>query len=358
MTGRAPIVPIERLVGGLTDRVDDVIDRLGLRGRREGREFVAFNPLRVDNRLGSFRICLDGAKRGVWADFALQGVGGDALDLVAYIACGDDKKKAVAWARHFLGYDSGAAPAPVRGSAGRKREQDHERKTYQGAALKLWLEGQESLRGTPAAAYLAGRGIDLARLGRQPRALRFHPSLNNRESGRAWPALLAGIVNPAGKMVAVHRTWLAAAPDGSVAKAPIKDTKMTLGAYRGGCIRLWRGMAMDPDTGELTRAPAWKDMKRGETVAITEGIEDGLTVAIAKPAWRVLVAVSLANMAAIELPPEVATVVLCADNDAPDSPAGAALRKAIDSYAGQGRRVKLARSSVGKDFNDRLRGAG
>lgn len=59
-----------------------ILGRLGLRGRREGREFVALNPTRIDRHLGSFRINLD---TGRWADFATGDAGGDLIGLTAYV---------------------------------------------------------------------------------------------------------------------------------------------------------------------------------------------------------------------------------------------------------------------------------
>ncbi len=64
---------------------------------------------------------------------------------------------------------------------------------------------------------------------------------------------------------------------------------MTLGRSRGGAVNLWRGASGMP----IKPAP------EGESVHLTEGIEDGLTVAISAPVVRVLAAVSLANMAAL-----------------------------------------------------------
>lgn len=60
--------------------------------------------------------------------------------------------------------------------------------------------------------YLAGRGIDLARLPRLPGSLRCHPGLWHAKSGRYWPAMVAAIggVGSQGKLVhaATQRTWL------------------------------------------------------------------------------------------------------------------------------------------------------
>lgn len=51
-------------------------------GRVERGEYVAFNPNRIDNRLGSFRINL---RTGRWADFSKGPSGGDPISLYAFI---------------------------------------------------------------------------------------------------------------------------------------------------------------------------------------------------------------------------------------------------------------------------------
>ena len=51
-------------------------------GKREGSEYVARNPTRADAHPGSFKINL---KNGRWSDFATSEVGGDAIDLLAYL---------------------------------------------------------------------------------------------------------------------------------------------------------------------------------------------------------------------------------------------------------------------------------
>ena len=51
-------------------------------GRRQGNEYLALNPHRVDRRLGSFRINLRTCQ---WADFATNDRGGDPVSLAAYL---------------------------------------------------------------------------------------------------------------------------------------------------------------------------------------------------------------------------------------------------------------------------------
>jgi phage/plasmid primase-like uncharacterized protein len=197
----------------------------------------------------------------------------------------------------------------------------------------------------PVDLYLAGRGIALAELGRAPRALRWHPEVWNQEKRGPLPAMLAAITDGAGVHVATHRTYLARDADGGWQKAALADAKKTLGSYAGGFIPLWRGASMKP----------LRDAPEGEAVAIAEGIETALSVALACPELRVLAAVALANMARVTLPPAVAEVILCADNDADNAKAGALLERAADRFLAEGRAVRIARPPVGKDFNDTLR---
>jgi hypothetical protein len=51
-------------------------------GRREGHEWVARNPTRVDRGPGSFKVNL---RTGRWADFATGERGGDAISLAAHL---------------------------------------------------------------------------------------------------------------------------------------------------------------------------------------------------------------------------------------------------------------------------------
>ena len=60
-----------------------ILRRLLPDGKVQGHEFIARNPLRSDNNLGSFKINLYNCK---WADFAIDGAnGGDIISLVAYL---------------------------------------------------------------------------------------------------------------------------------------------------------------------------------------------------------------------------------------------------------------------------------
>jgi hypothetical protein len=63
-------------------RLPELLARWLPDGRRQGHEYVALNPLRSDERLGSFSINL---RSGRWADFACDARGGDPISLAAYL---------------------------------------------------------------------------------------------------------------------------------------------------------------------------------------------------------------------------------------------------------------------------------
>jgi hypothetical protein len=333
---------------GLAQRILALVQDLLPAGQREGHEYKVGSVAGEAGR--SLSICLSGTRAGIWADFSGD-MRGDALDLVAAVLYGGDKRSAIAWALRWLGWSSDAAPQTRRLSprpidtSGTASAEDEDRKRW---ARKIWLAAAPALKGTPAAEYLLGRGVDLGRLGRQPRALRFHPALYNGESRREWPALVAAICDDTGEHVATHRTWLAR-QDGVWGKAPLRDARKSIGTVSGGSIRLWRGASGK----SLANALA------GEAAAIAEGIETALSVAIACPEMRVLCCVSLANMANLALPPAITRIYLCADNDPNNDQAARAVRRAAMRYQAQDRLVHIAMPATpGADWNDVLQGEG
>jgi hypothetical protein len=83
---RRPEAPIDFSLIARTAlaRLPELLARWLPGGRIEGTEYVALNPRRPDERLGSFKINL---QTGRWADFAVAGVrGGDVVSLAAYLA--------------------------------------------------------------------------------------------------------------------------------------------------------------------------------------------------------------------------------------------------------------------------------
>jgi hypothetical protein len=61
---------------------DTLVPRWLPEGRREGAEWIAKNPRRIDKRRGSFKVNL---RTGRWSDFAVEESGGDLISLASYL---------------------------------------------------------------------------------------------------------------------------------------------------------------------------------------------------------------------------------------------------------------------------------
>lgn len=345
--------------------------------------YFTLNPGRADRNVGSFCIHMSGPKIGRWADYALSGRDGmgDVLDLIR-LSMGCSPADAIREARAFLGlqHDTPELRRRRADAVERARQNRIEAERKEAAAKKnrarraqaIWLSAEPQIAGTPVELYLQGRAINLRELGRQPGAIRylreclFHADLVDPASGevceirQVHPAMVASIVNGKGETIALHRTYLTIGPDGIWGKVriphPFKDelmpAKKVFGDYRGGCIRLSNGI--DPNG---NRGPQLAKCPPGTRVYIAEGIETALSAVILRPEARVLAAIGLSNMGNVQLPRNVAEVVLIADGD--DHPqAVASLEAAVQAHAAQGRTVRIWRSDVpGEDLNDALKRA-
>lgn len=256
-----------------------------------------------------------------------------ACDYADAFALTERDGKALAWCASCNDRDAmaglfsglGSAPKPVAPSPHRiDRAADQARQKAR--AESLW-RGAVPCPGTLAATYLAARSLpDLA----ASPALRFRPDTPH-PSRCMLPAMLALVVDVAGKPMGLHRTYLR--PDGT-GKAAIDPPKATLGPVAGGAIRL------HPEARELV---------------IGEGIETAASAGrlMGLPAWA---AISAGNMArTLALPATVASVVIAADADPPGRLAADA---AAARWRAEGRRVRIALPDrAGWDFNDILTGA-
>ncbi len=330
----------------LADNITRLAPELLPHGKKDGAEW------RVGSLAGepgqSLAVRLTGARRGLWCDFS-SGERGDALDLLAACLFAGNRKDAMAWASSWLGLTDNSTQAAIQRrpilEKVKTSELDKEAQQRRAKARRLWQETPAGIAGTPVESYLAGRGIDLRQLGRAPGALRFAPAVWCAEVRKPLPAMLAAICGPNGKMVAVHRTWLAQSPSGTWVKADLQNPKKVLGSFAGGCIRLWRGASGKA----LDLAPT------GDVAIVAEGIETALSCAIACPEYRVLAAVSLSNMASMKLPDTLTEITVAADNDCGNPAARKALHAALSQFAQQGRTVRLAMPEIqGQDWNNVL----
>ena len=339
-------------------------------------KYFTLNPGRADRSVGSFVVYLSGHKAGKWEDFA-TGQHGDVFDLIGLSLGLNSMVDQLREARSFLGLHTHspeeARERAVAIAAAKERRRAAEEASRRDAdrasrrAEAMWLSAEPKIAGTPVDAYLKARGIDLATIGHQPRALRYmarcHYRFDDKTTGEViefdGPAMLAAMTNLAGRIVAVHRTWLAIDPaTGRWGKARIPHPSQEgaflpakkVYAWGEGCaIRLSSGLGPKGGKGApLNRCPP------GTRVYIAEGIETALSARILRPDARVLAAYSLSNMGRVGLPREVSEVVLITDHDlAPQ--AQAQLEEAIRQHQAEGRTVRVWKSDrPGEDLNDAL----
>ena len=269
-------------------------------GRRCGRYWIAGDVMNTPGR--SLYVRLQGPESGPgaagkWTD-AASGQHGDLLDL---IRCNRDLSRlgeAMDEARVFLALPRPAAPSPAHPS--------HAPPAASGspeAARRLFRAGHP-IPGTPAAAYLRGRGITV-RLDWP--ALRYHPSVYYRAREDAelelWPALLAAVTDIDGNITGVQRTWL---DPWRSTKAPLADPRRALGYLLGNGVRF--GKATD-------------------ILAVGEGIETMLALKSVLPSLPVIAGLSANHLAALDLSPALLRLYVARDNDAAGINAAARLRE-------------------------------
>lgn len=190
-------------------------------------------------------------------------------------------------------------------------------------ARAVWDSTSPLTPGCPAALYLGKRRI--AHVIESP-ALRWRTDTPHPAGGRRI-ALIAAIAGPDGSLQGVHRIFLK--PDGS--KADVEPQKASLGIVAGGAVRLQSCSA---------------------ELAVAEGLESAASAGaiLGLPAWSAISAGNLAR--SMILPPEIRSVVIAADHDAPG------LRAAEDAavrWRDEGRVVDIFRASErGCDANDIL----
>jgi hypothetical protein len=347
-------VSIDTIKARANDRVRELAAELLPNGREECGYWRTGSI--ADDPGQSLAVTLQGPDQGMWCDYAAPkghpDAGGNIIQLAAQAAFRGDVGKAIAWLKSRLGLD-GLDPARLEkiraeaaaAQARRDEQASAEAEKRRRRALGLFLNSKP-IQGTPVELYLRTRGIGLEQLGRVPKCLGFDPELYCKEAGRKLPAMVAAIVDLSGRHIATHRTWLAPDGKGGWTKADLEEPKKVLGSFKRGFIPLWKGACRKPLAA----------IDPGTDVYASEGIEDGLSAAIAKPEIRIVAGVTLGNLGEIELPEQAGRLIIIGQRDT-NPKTLEALERAIGAQQERGREVWLTPPPAGgfKDVNDALR---
>jgi Toprim domain len=266
-------------------------------GRRSGRYWLIGDVYNTPGR--SLYVRLTGpdygpGAAGKWTD-AATGEHGDLLDLVRLNRDLPGLREAMDEACRFLALPRSERSRKVLSA----RSNSPPASAGAGRAARRLFRASRPVPGTPAEAYLRARGItghiDWV-------ALRFHPRVWYRETNKtpleAWPALLAAVTDPGGRITGIQRTWLdRRRPD----KAPIANPRRALGHLLGNGVRF----------GAAEPAPA----QAGVLVA-GEGIETMLALKSVLPLLPMIAALSANHLAALDLLPALRRLYVARDNDA------------------------------------------
>ncbi|WP_339774248.1 CHC2 zinc finger domain-containing protein [uncultured Thalassospira sp.] len=276
-----------------------------------------------------------------------------------------------------------------RDAARREADLAAQKQTEAGRLMAIW-QSRLPVLGAPVADYLASRKVlpDVV-----PPTLGFlpdHPYWNRPDKGRKavlcgrFPVMVAIMLMPDRRFAGLHMTYLA--PDGSGKAQPVCPvTGEVLGAKK---VR-----SALPD---LSGAGIWLTPIRAH-MAVSEGIENGLTWMLRRPDWGIAAAYSLDNLAGAGLgegrkrsddpkkrlpskaprmarpgfrPPygddeysrwktvqHVQRVTVLADNDSKDPVAAACLfERARRKFQNIGYESRVLMPPAGMDFNDMVRG--
>jgi hypothetical protein len=259
-------------------------------GRRAGNYWIVGDVANSKGR--SLYVHLTGSRAGKWTD-AATGQYGDLLDLVRETCGLVDFRDVADEVRHFL-----SLPQPGAGQYRKAGDSDHEpvgRSTSE-RARRLFRMTQP-MAGTLADSYLRSRGLLRASM---HAALRFHPRCYYRDlrTGRttSYPALIAAVTDPFGRITGVHRTWLDPEGDG---KAKVEDPRRAMGDLLGNAARL--------------RFPVDAAVP---VMAAGEGLETVLSLSHLMPSMPMVAALSANHLAAFRPPPGCLRVYIAGDADA------------------------------------------
>lgn len=272
-----------------------------------------------------------------------------------------------------------------------KRRADYEEYARDRERRRLFdfYEAGTSIAGTPVETYLSGRGLLVP-----PRArLRFHPAMPLFCDGReiepvlahTGPAMLAGIINAAGRFAGLHITWLD--PAGPKGKALVHNpetgevlpSKKCRGTKAGGYIDLG-GCAVE-DAERMIAGEGIETVLAVYTTLVRAGRDVSRTmfragIDLGNLAGRALASIAHPTLRtgnnrpqsvpgpdpdfsspAMPVPDAVPELVLLGDGDSDPFLTRNAMERAKRRHTRPGRRVGVRFAPAGVDFDDLLNGA-
>ncbi len=325
MSRRMDSNDLARVVTGIRDRfpLSGVASKAGVKLHRAGNELKACCPFHAD-RTPSFTIYADDRRAHCFG----CGWSGDVLDFV----------------QQAYGVKLPGAIEMLDGGALRELEQQRapaKPKADMRPVAQRIVNESVPIEGTPAAVYLRSRGIALD----LPHTLRFARLAPPRMEGNGvlaangpglLPALIAIVTDPSGALAGLQRTYLTEDGRKAAVRATASDrkpkVKYSLGNVVGGAIQL------EPPSASML---------------VTEGLEDGLTLAqaLGRSVW---VAAGTSMMPQMAFAPVTRAIVIGADGDDAGEFAAA---KAAAAFASAGLATRIMRPTRGyKDFNAELMG--
>jgi hypothetical protein len=287
----------------LRDNVAELVEHL--RGVPPNKGSASRRVVRF-GRKGGLAVDVAGPNKGRIVDFNDGGNKGQSPLQFIQSEIGDDLFGAVQWARAWLGIE-GDRPEPQfrredpKPSSAEVEQEEAARR----AKIDEIIAEVRDAHGTPAEAYLRGRGItaDL------PDAVRWRAKAWDR-----YGSLVLLATDTAGGIKAVQQVYVTA--DGT--KAPVKVQKRTNGSQTGAAVRL-------PGTAPLT---------------LIEGPETGLSVwqATGNETWIALGGIGKL----VDQVPPCSDVLIPRDADPEGSAADKGLWRAVKALVARGCRVRLA----------------
>ncbi|MBK8159147.1 MAG: hypothetical protein IPK59_10405 [Rhodospirillaceae bacterium] len=275
-----------------------------------------------------------------------------------------------------------AAPRPVKNE---KREEAEKKRaeTLRETLTRIW-RGLEKADGSPAEAYLRGRGLDVSVIGGVPPSIRFHPQLTHvqplpdgREDKSVWPAMVQAVQAPSGEIIALHRTWLMADPEKGFVKAKRPEygkdfkAKKILGPYMTGAIRFAMPGRDDyaEDTllvgegSETTLAFMIDCVREGRRIAAWAAGALGNICGSGDPTKRArrhphfpdkYIQTEYPNMErpGVILPASVKQPIVLGDGDSDPLMTRALLNRAVRRWQAEGRLPRIVMAPPGLDFGD------